>query len=214
MRMKNFLAFLIALALLSGVPVFAADSGQLEETAPFDEDVAGKWYADAVREAYRQGWMDSVGENRFDGGATVTRGMAIDAIWRMAGSPKAGVSTGYADVEAENPYHDAIDWAWESGVALGVGNGCFGWEQNVTREQLAAMLYRYARTLGKGFTGTWMLLLDTDDREQVSDWAYESVCWLFMNQVMMGRGRNFAPHGNTTRGELATVLTRFAALER
>lgn len=213
MFVKRFLASALALTLLGTAPAFAVEAAQPEEPAvPYEEEIAGTWYADATREAYQKGWLDAVEGERFDADTLITRGMAVDALWRLAGSPMASISTGYADVEAENPYHNAIDWAWESGVATGVGGGNFGWDRSVTREQLAVMLYRYARTQGQGFTGTWMLLLDTADREQVSDWAYESVCWLFMNGVMTGRGKNFTPHGSTTRAELAVILSRYAAL--
>ena len=225
MTFKRWTALMLVLGMLGGASVFAveseehreeAESAALEEVAeaatPFEEDIADKWFADVAREAYQNGWMSAVDETRFDGDVAANRGEVIDAIWRMAGMPKAMISTGYIDVEADNPYHDAIDWARETRIATGLGDGRFGWQEKVNREQLAVMLYRYAQRNGLGFSGTWMLLLDTDDREQVSDWAYEGVCWLFMNRVMTGRGRNFAPQGSTTRGELAATLARFAAL--
>ena len=227
MIVKRWAALMLALSILGGTPVLAIETKEnideaenvvLEETAeisvPFEEDIADKWFAGAAREAYQNGWMLAVDEARFDGDVAANRGEVVDAIWRMTGAPKAMISTGYIDVEADNPYHDAIDWAREKRIATGLGDGRFGWQEKVNREQLAVMLYRYAQLNGQGFSGTWMLLLDTDDREQVSDWAYESVCWLFMNKVMTGRGRNFAPQGSTTRGELAATLVRFADLSQ
>ena len=192
---------------------------ETEETTaevPFEADIAGTWYHDAAVAAYRNGWMDGVGdgadESRFNGNDAVSRGEAVDAIWRMMGSPVSNVRIGYSDMDAYNPYRSAIDWAGESKVATGVGDGRFGWQDPVTREQLALMLYRCARMNGMGFSGTWMLLLETEDRPEVHDWAYEAVCWLYINKVMRGSGGYYLPAGHTTRAELATVLVRVYAL--
>lgn len=213
-----------ATMLLCALPAFAegeedetgSENAQTEEELPFEEDIAGRWYYSVAAEVYRRGWMDPVtdedGTCRFNGSARVTRGEAIDAIWRMMGRPEAGLRIGYADMNAKNPYHDAIDWAGESRVATGVGDGRFGWKDPVTREQQAVMLYRCARLKGTGFSGTWMLLLETQDRDQVSDWAYEAVCWLYMNEVMRGSDGYYLPKGSITRAELAAALVRFNAL--
>ncbi|MBE7002948.1 MAG: S-layer homology domain-containing protein [Ruminococcaceae bacterium] len=188
-----------------------------EEPLPFSNELSGKWYACAVAEAYQNGWIDAVtdsetGELRMDAESPVTRGEAIDSIWRMMGRPASSLRIGYVDMDARNPYLSAIDWAGERRVALGVGDGRFGWSDTLTREQLAVMLYRCAHVKGMGFAGTWMLLLDTLDRDQVSDWAYEGVCWLYLNGVMRGGDRMYLPKSEVTRAELAAVLTRFAAL--
>lgn len=232
MRIRTLIFLLAALLLLGASPALAAEgeeeSGVEDETtveeAAEDEsttdesaeestvlltDVSGTWYEAAAELACAEGWMDSGDGGLFDGERIVTRAMTVDAIWRMAGSPKASVSIGYADVEAQNPCHDAIDWANEAGVANGVGHGYFDPDGNVTREQLATMLYRYARTQGMGFSGTWMLELDTKDGDRVSDWAKEGVCWFYRNGVMTGRGENYEPQGSTKRAELATVLCRY-----
>lgn len=222
---RRGIALAAALLLLLGqLPAFAAqaDTEETEETVgaeettpdvPFEADVAGKWYHDVAVEVYRNGWMEGVGADgsRFGGEEKTTRGMVIDAIWRMAGSPAAQTSIGYVDVEAQNPYHNALDWAVEQGIVNGYDDGRIGVDDPVTREQLATLLYRYAQKQGKGFVGTWMLLLDVTDRSDISPWAYESACWLFMKNVMTGREGRFAPKDNATRAELAATLVKYSA---
>ena len=192
-------------------------AGQAPEELPFADEVAGKWYAAAAAEIYRNGWMDTIadgetGEPRFFGEKAVTRGETVDAIWRMVGRPESLLRVGYADVTAQNPYLSAIDWATEKRVATGFGDGRFGWADSLTREQLAVMLFRYANAKGMGFTGTMRLSLDTTDQSEISGWAYEGVCWLYLNNVMRGSDGLYRPRGQVTRAELATVLIRFSAL--
>lgn len=186
--------------------------GDLEPPLPFT-GIAAKWYRDAAVYVARAGWMDSVGENLFGGEADAPRGTVIDAIWRMAGRPLAGTSVGYADVDANDPRHAAIDWAVEQGIVKGFGDGRIGADDAVTREQLAALLYRYAQKQGGGFSGTHMLVLNTADHDEVGTWALEGACWLYQNGVMTGRGAYFAPREHVTRAELAAALMKFAAVD-
>ncbi|NLV87147.1 MAG: S-layer homology domain-containing protein, partial [Clostridiales bacterium] len=85
---------------------------------------------------------------------------------------------------------------------------------NVSREQLATMIYRYEKFTGGGFQDAWAFLLDYVDRDSISDWAYESVCWMTVNSVMNGMPEKlFAPKETATRAQLATVLANYIELE-
>lgn len=190
----------------------------LKAPLPFT-GIAGKWYCDAAVFVAENDLMDGDGDgadtSAFNGDAIAPRGVVIEALWRMAGKPAAETSTGFVDVEAQDPHHAAIDWAVEQGIVTGFEDGTIRADESVTREQLAALLYRYVdKVLNKGFSGTKKLELDVADWDSVSAWAQESVCWVYENKVMTGReGGKFTPQGTTTRAELAAMLMKFAAVE-
>ena len=157
--------------------------------------------------------------NREDGtfgvSEAASRATIAEILWRLADSPQAEESGGFADVDGDKWYAGAVAWAAENGIAVGYGNGTFGPEEPITREQLACMLYRYAQSQGKGFTGAWMMQLDYPDAGSVSDWAYEAMCWMTMNGIINGKdGNHLDPAGQATRAETAVMITRFhAAME-
>ena len=94
-------------------------------------------------------------------------------------------------------------------------DGTFRPDTAVTRQQLAAMLYRYEQSRGGGFTGTWMFLLDFEDAGQVSDWAYEALCWCTMNGILTGTTETtLSPGGTATRAQTAVILQRYLNLDR
>ena len=196
--------------------VFAAEG--LKAPLPFT-GIAGKWYCDAAVYVAENELMDGEGDgadaSAFNGDAIAPRGTVIEALWRMAGKPEAKTSTGFADVDAQDPRHAAIDWAVEQEIVKGYEDGTIRADASVTREELAALLYRYvSKVLDKGFSGTKKLELDVADWASVSEWAQESVCWVYENNVMTGReGGKFTPQGTLTRAELAAMLMKFAAVE-
>ncbi len=90
------------------------------------------------------------------------------------------------------------------------GDGRFGTNDPITREQLATILYRYEQYKGGGFTGAWMIRMDYVDLADVSDWAYEAMCWMNMNGIVNGKpGKVLDPKGSATRAEAATMLYRY-----
>ena len=171
----------------------------------------GAWYHEAVDYVLNNGLMDGVGGGRFAPGGETSRAMVVTILWRLAGSPQAGKDSGFTDVAGGLWYTDAVAWAAEKGIVGGYGSGMFGPADPVTREQLAVMLYRYAKLQGKGFVGSWMFPLDYADADRVSGWAYEAMCWMTMNGVIQGRGGSvLAPQGPATRAEAAAMLMRFS----
>ena len=176
-------------------------------------DVAGHWAEDAIDFVARNGLFNGYEDGTFAPDAPMTRGMLVTVLWRLAGAVPAAAPADFADVAPDAWYADAVAWAQENNVVQGMGDGLFAPDGLITREQLAAMLYRYVQQQGQGFTGAWAFLLDYPDAESVSEYAYEPLCWMTMNQIIRGMGDGtLAPQGNATRAQVATMLMRFAEL--
>ena len=185
-----------------------------ETTAPayesFTDLKKDTWYQDGVQYVLESRLMDGVGDGKFAPNAETSRAMVATILWRLAGSPQAGASGAFTDVASGTWYSDAAAWAAENGIANGNG-GAFDPNGAITREQLACMLYRYAQSQGKGFSGEWMMQLSYADSEKVSSWAYEAMCWCTTNGILNGKdGNRLDPAGQASRAEAATMLLRVA----
>ena len=169
------------------------------------------WYAAAVAYVHEQGWMTGTSSNRFSPYLPISRSMAATILHRLAGSPQAGVPA-FPDVEDNTWYTQAVAWAAEEGVVLGYDDGTFGPQDPVTREQLAALLYRYARYQGYDTSGR-AGLSGYADAGQVSPYARTAMAWAVNTGLLTGRTQTtLVPGGTATRAELAVILERFAAL--
>lgn len=115
----------------------------------------------------------------------------------------------FADVPAEGGIAQSIRWAVESGVVKGYGDGRFGPDDPVTREQMATILYRNAQKLGQGFKGMWMFPLDYTDAAEVSGWADEAMHWAVMHEILVGTDKGLEPQALATDDQLALVLQRW-----
>lgn len=143
--------------------------------------------------------------------ALLTRGELVTALYRLSDEwDVEPTQSWFNDVSAEGGDAQVIRWAVENGVIKGYGNGTFGPDDPVTREQMAAMLYRYAQKLGQGFHGMWMFLLDYPDADAVSDWANEAMHWVVMHKIIVGtdQGR-LEPRATATDAQLSLVLQRW-----
>ena len=178
------------------------------------EDVAeDAWYAGAVDFVSARGLFLGVSETKFGPELPMTRAMLVTVLWRMEGQPAPGAAAAFEDVPADQWYADAVAWAAENGIVKGVGHNRFAPDVNVTREQFAAMLYRYAQYKGEGFTGAWYFPLAFDDAAEISDWADEAMHWCVMNGVITGRTEStLVPRGDAKCAEAAAMLERFVGL--
>ena len=196
----------------------AAASCPKDATCPiskFTDASPAAWYHDGVHWALDQGIMGGVSANRFDPNGTATRAQVATMLWRMEGSPASAGRIEYADVSAGAWYAPAVRWASAAGVITGYnapdGSGMiFAPDAPVTREQLAAMLYRYAQSKGQGFTGAWMFLLDYPDAATVSEWADEAMHWMTMHGIINGIDGKLAPRFSATRAQIATMFMRYS----
>ena len=189
-----------------------------DDTCPisaFTDAAPTAWYHDGVHWALETGIMEGFGNGLFKPNDNTTRAMAAQILWKMAGKPAAeGEGIDFADVADGAWYADAVRWASCVGIITGwtekaTGNLVFHPKDDVTREQFAAMLYRYAKLNGEGFVGTWMFLLDYPDAADVSSWADEAMHWMVMKGVVNGMGGKLNPQGYASRAQVATMICRF-----
>ena len=143
---------------------------------------------------------------------TLTRGEFVSALFELSGVTDMEPKQAYFDdVEMNGDLALAVRWAVGEGIVKGYGNGKFGPDDPVTREQMATMLYRNAQTLGQGFRGMWYFLLDYPDADQISDWADEAMHWCVMNGILIGTDKGLEPKATATDDQLALVLERWQA---
>lgn len=204
--MNNFVrrgaAFALSLRLLAGgVPVFAQGAeritGKVEEV--FDDVCAQDWFCPYVQYVYENGIMQGTSERTFSPYATMTRGMVAQILYNQAKETdnigEMGSETPvFSDVQAEQWYFEAEQWAYANGKASGVGNGRFEPERQVTREELAMFLYRDA---GRPYIGGELYFSDAN---QVDGWAKNAILWAVHQKIMSGTDNNrINPLGSALR---------------
>ena len=170
-----------------------------------------QWYHEAVDYVLEQGLMAGVAKDRFAPGGETTRAMVVVSLFRMAGSPAPGPAR-FSDVEPGSWYAGAVNWAVEAGVVTGVTEDRFRPEAPVTRQQLAAILYRYAQVIGIA-SGTPAGMTGYRDRAQIDGYAEAPLAWAVGTGLLTGRSADIlAPRDKATRAETAVILMRLADL--
>ncbi len=164
------------------------------------------WYHDGIHYCLDEGLMDGVGTGLFAPNATTSRAMIVTILWRLQGSPEAEAAEMFTDVAPGDWYADAIAWAASEGVAEGYEDGSFRPNDAITREQLAAMLWRYAGSPGSD--GALSAFVDWAD---TSSWAQQAMSWAVARGLITGvDSDSLSPKGQATRAQTATILMRFA----
>ena len=200
----------ITVAGLKNLSLFAVIPGdQVPKTLPFTDVAATAWYHDAVRYAYENKLFSGTSDTAFSPDTMMTRGMLVTVLWRMAGQP-AAVAASFADVPAGQYYADAVAWASEKEIVGGYGNGKFGPNDTITREQMAAILYRYAKLGGVDVSvGENTNILSYTDAASVSEYAISAVQWSCGASLMQGSDGKLSPQSGATRAQVATILMRY-----
>ncbi len=174
---------------------------------PFVDVSSKSWYYDAVRFVYGKGIMDGVSTYSFAPDATITRGMVVTMLWRMAGEPYAAPA-GFTDVASGRYYSTAVAWAAKNGIVEGMTSTTFAPNQAITREQLASILYRYAKWLG--FSGAGSDISGYTDAGKVSSYAYDAMSWAVKTGVVTGTSaRVLDPQGTASRAAAAQMFMNF-----
>ena len=180
--------------------------------ANFADVAADAWYADAVQYVYENGMMSGTSETTFSPDLTTTRGMIVTILYRLEGSPdlsNENLGYPYADVDANAYYADAVYWARQNGIVSGMSAEQFAPNNAITREQMAAILYRYAQFKGYDVSAKADLSVYTD-AAQVSTYATNAMAWANGAQLITGTSQTtLTPAGNATRAQVATILMRF-----
>lgn len=181
----------VAVTLASGETVKIVDNSK-----DFADVADSYWGADAVAFATGRELFNGTSSTTFEPDGAMNRAMIVTVLARYEG----------VDTTTGDTWYDVgRDWAMQAGISDGTNM-----EQDLTREQLATMLYRYAQGKGQGFAGAWAFQLDYPDADAVSDYAHEALCWTTMHGIINGMGDgSLAPQGAATRAQVATMLMRF-----
>ena len=182
---------------------------------PYTDVKSSDWYHDGVHFCMENGLMNGYSDGSFKPAANTTRAMIATILYRLEGAPAVS-GTAFSDVAAGAYYHDAVLWAQANGVVKGYGDGTFGPDNAVTREQMAAILHRYAQYKGYDVSvGENTNILSYGDAERVEEYAIPAMQWACGAGVVTGKqgvsGLNLDPKGSTTRAEMATMMMRFCA---
>lgn len=201
MRIMNYLKKSLIVLLFA---LFGLQATAFAATIPFADVPEDAWYAGSVAENWENGLMAGTSETAFSPNAPASRAMLATILYRMADGPATSATTAFQDVAENAWYSYAVIWAVNSDLIAGYGDGHFGVQDTVTREQLAAILWRYAGrpTAEQGQTFV--------DEQQIASYASEAVDWARQNGIMNGKpGNTFDPQGGVTRAELAAVLCNY-----
>lgn len=173
---------------------------------PFTDVATGAWYYDAVRYAYENKLFSGITSNMFGPNQNMTRAMLVTVLYRHSGATETGAAS-FADVPADAYYTNAVAWAEKNKIVTGINATTFAPNSNVTREQIAAILNRYAKFSGKTLPAG---SLSFSDAAQISAYAKADVATMQAAGIVNGRSNNvFAPKASATRAEVATMIMRY-----
>lgn len=185
---------------------------EIEVELPFTDVPEGAWYADAAAYVYEHGLMAGTSATTFAPDVTTSRAMIATILWRMAGSPVVNYAMDYTDVAQNQWCSEAIRWATSEGVVTGYGNGLFGTNDPITREQLAVMLYQFAQARGYDVSvGENTNILSYTDVSDVAEYAIPAMQWACGAGIINGTGdgSTLSPQGQATRAQAAVMLMWF-----
>lgn len=197
------LALIMLLTMLPTTAFAAGDSG-----TRFQDVKTTDWFYGAVEYVAQNNMMSGTAANTFSPNQTTTRGMIVTILHRMEREPSA-TSAAFSDVAAGQWYTNAVAWASANGIVTGYGTGTFGPNDTITREQLAAILYRYAQYKGYD-TSASSSIASFSDGGKISGYAVQPMSWAVGSGLISGVGGNaLSPQSGATRAQAATILMRF-----
>lgn len=179
------------------------------KTFSFADVPKGMWYYDAVKYAFDHDLMMGVADYLFDPDGDVTRAMFVTVLYRMEGEPQTAVTGKFIDVPTDAYYAKAVAWASRYGIVKGISDSEYAPNVNITREQMAAILYRYAQYKDLDVSNVSLGGKSFDDMASVSDWAKDAMVYCLAKGLIQGDEKgNIAPLDNATRAQFATILMR------
>lgn len=175
---------------------------------PFTDVKIGDWYYEAIRYVFTQAFMSGESQTLFNPNGNLNRAMLAVILYRMEEEPQLYLSSSFNDVSANKWYSNAAVWGKASGIINGYEDGSFAPLQNVTREEIATILYRFAQFKGQDISLKGNLSIFSDSNT-VSDWAIEAMQWAVGSGIIAGDNGALKPSGNATRAEVAVMIMRF-----
>lgn len=170
------------------------------------------WAYSYIQNVVKQGLFTGISNNQFGPDMNVTRGMFVTVLYSNAGAPAAQPST-FSDVAADAWYSKCVSWASEQGIVSGIGNNKFSPELSITREQLALILYQYAKGTSPG-TEAYVRMFYPDGKD-IHDWALTAMSWAVNEGLISGKtGNRLAPQDTATRAEVAVIMQNFVNLTK
>ena len=176
---------------------------------PFTDVRESDWFYDDVVFAYENGLFSGTSDTTFSPNTSMTRAMLVTVLYRLEGQPAVNGRSGFSDVQYNGYYEDAVTWAADNGIVNGTSTSTFSPNVNVTREQMAAILYRYAQ-YKKYNTAASSSLNSFSDHTSVSGYAVASLQWSVAEKLVNGSNGKLMPTGNASRAQVAAILHRFA----
>lgn len=177
----------------------------------FDDVKENDWFYDDVQYVKENGLMTGTDEDSFSPNGITTRGMIVTVLWRNEGSPKANYD-GFDDVKSDKYYYQAVSWAYDNEIVSGYDSKTFGAEDDITREQLATIMFRYANFKNYDTTNK-EALSKFSDSNMVSDYAVSAFEWALANKIITGTSETtLEPQGNALRSQVAAILRRFSGV--
>ena len=192
-----------------GKPVNRPSSDVGCPSAQYSDLDTKAWYHDATDFVLAKGLMNGVGGGKFDPYGTTTRAMIVTILWRQEGEPAAKTAGSFTDVADGQWYTEAVEWANANGIVEGYGNGKFGPMDPITREQLAAILYRYAMYQGMTAVTLEENLIGFPDTAKVSAYAVPAMNWAVGQGIINGVDGLLDPQGAAIRVQAAQMLTNY-----
>lgn len=184
-----------------------------ETVTPFTDVSSSDWFSSDVLFAYEHKLFQGLTDTTFSPDTRMNRAMLATVLSRLAGMANSAPSAGFSDVADDVWYADAVNWAAWAGIVNGMGDGTFAPNNNVTREQMAVMLYRYARDFVGIEVPSTGDLTAFPDRAAISTWARDALSWAVGHGIMNGYSDGtLSPGGTASRAEVAAMLRRFSEL--
>ncbi|MGP1441022.1 MAG: InlB B-repeat-containing protein [Anaerovoracaceae bacterium] len=188
-----------------GMPISSTSSGIFRDVS------VSSWYYPAIQYIHNMGLLAGLGSTNYYPESNASRAMIVALLYNNEGAPAGNYNSGFRDVNSGGIYANAVNWAAARGIVKGITDTNFEPESSVTREQLATIMYRYARLTGRNVGNTSGNKVSSyKDANQISNYAETAMNWACNNGLIEGRSPNtLVPDGTTTRAELAAIMMRF-----
>jgi len=185
-------------------------SASAQQPLPFTDTPAGAWFFPAVEYVFKNELFAGTTATTFSPGTSMTRGMFVTVLYRLDGRPAVGTGGDFTDVK--NPeafYYNAVTWASSNNIVRGYENGTFQPNRSVTREEMAAIMYRYAAYKDRNVSAVGDVFSTFPDSGEVSGFAIDAVRWAVYLEIIRGSGGKLLPRNTATRAEVAQIIFNY-----